>query len=436
MSSVRQVVRWGVQHGAVSAAVRRAARQGDLYALSLVDPAHRVDPYPLYDRVRAQGPLLAGALGHVTASHAVVGEVVRREDLRMDGDEEALPVPLGRLLRWARDRSKFGPVDPPSLLAVEPPDHTRYRRLVSRVFTSRAVEALRPRVQEVADELLDDLAGRPEIDLIPAYASRLPITVISELLSVPPQERERVRDYGRRGAPSLDMALSWPQYRDMDDAVRGFSDWLDGHLARLRREPDDGLLSQLVRLEEDGQGLDHSELRAVAGLVLVAGFETTVNLLGTGAALLLEHPEQLDRLRADPPLWPTAVDELLRHDSPVQLTARLAAEDTELAGLPLRQGSLVLALIGGANRDPEVFDDPAALDVTRANARDHLSFSGGRHYCLGAALARLEGEVGLRALLDRYPDLSLLPGGRCTTTQVLRGWESLPVSPGVPAIPL
>jgi cytochrome P450 len=383
--------------------------------------------------VRAQGPLVAGALGSVTASHAVVGEIVRHEDLRMDGDEQALPAPLGRLLRWARDRSTFGPLDPPSLLAVEPPDHTRYRRLVSRVFTARAVEALRPRVQAVADELLDDLSGRPETDLVEAYASRLPITVISELLSVPPQDRERVRAYGRRGAPSLDMALSWPQYRDTDDSVRGFSAWLDGHLARLRREPDDGLLSQLVQLEEDGQGLDHSELRAVAGLLLVAGFETTVNLLGSGAALLLEHPEQLARLRAEPALWPDAVEELLRYESPVQLTARLVAEDTELAGQVLRRGSLVVALIGGANRDPEVFDDPAQLDVTRANARDHLSFSGGRHYCLGAALARLEGEVGLRALFDRFPDLSLLPGRRRTTTQVLRGWDALPVSTGVPA---
>jgi cytochrome P450 len=229
------------------------------------------------------------------------------------------------------------------------------------------------------------------------------------------------------------MGLSWPQYRDTDDAVRAFSNWLDGHLARLRREPDDGLLSQLVRLEEDGQRLDHSELRAVAGLVLVAGFETTVNLLGSGAALLVEHPEQLARLRADPALWPTAVEELLRYDSPVQLTARLVGEDTELAGRQLRRGSLVVALIGGANRDPEVFDDPTRLDVTRANAREHLSFSGGRHYCLGAALARLEGEVGLRSLLDRYPDLVLLPGRRRTTTQVLRGWEALPVTPGVPA---
>jgi cytochrome P450 len=229
------------------------------------------------------------------------------------------------------------------------------------------------------------------------------------------------------------MALSWPQYRDTDDSVRGFSAWLDGHLARLRREPDDGLLSQLVQLEEDGQGLDHSELRAVAGLLLVAGFETTVNLLGSGAALLLEHPEQLARLRAEPALWPDAVEELLRYESPVQLTARLVAEDTELAGQVLRRGSLVVALIGGANRDPEVFDDPAQLDVTRANARDHLSFSGGRHYCLGAALARLEGEVGLRALFDRFPDLSLLPGRRRTTTQVLRGWDALPVSTGVPA---
>jgi len=422
-----------VLHGSVSATVRQGARQGDLYAQSLVDPAHRADPYPLYDRVRAQAPLVAGRLGHVTASHAVAAEVLRREDLRIDGTDKTLPVPLGRLHVWARDRSTFGPVDPPSLLAVEPPDHTRYRRLVSRVFTARAVEGLRPRVQAVADELLDSLAGRLEVDLVEAYASRLPITVISEVLGVRPQDRQRLWDFGRRGAASVDMALSWPQYRDTDDALRGFSHWLDSHLARLRCERDDGLLSQLVHLEEDGQALDHPELRAVAGLVLVAGFETTLNLLGSGTALLLEHPEQLARLRADPARWSAGVDELLRYESPVQVTARLAAEDTELAGQLVRKDALVVALLGGANRDPEVFDAPARLDVTRANARDHLSFSGGRHYCLGAALARLEGEVGLRALFDRYPDLSLLPGRRRTTTQVLRGWERLPVSLGAPA---
>jgi cytochrome P450 len=168
----------------------------------------------------------------------------------------------------------------------------------------------------------------------------------------------------------------------------------------------------------------------VAGLVLAAGFETTVNLLGSGTVLLLEHPDQLARLREDPSLWSNAVDEVLRYESPVQLTARFALRSTTLAGRTVPRGGLVVTMLGGGNRDPEVFADPDAFDVGRENARDHLSFSGGRHFCLGAALARLEGEVGLRTLFDRFPELALAPGARRTRTRVLRGWEHLPVTTG------
>ena len=427
---IRSRVRWGLQHGVVGVAIRRAAKTGDLQALSVVDPAHRTDPYPLYGQVRARGPLVPGKLGHVTASHAVITEVLRREDFRAGSDVDAMPKVLGQLVRWSRDPRALGPIDPPSLLVVEPPDHTKYRRLVSRVFTARAVEALRERVQAIADALLDELEPLPRAELVEAYCSQLPVTVITEILGVQPQDRDQVLGFGRDGAPSLDVGLTWKQYRVVDDAVRGFQQWLGGHLDRLRRDPGDDLLSQLVHLEDEGQRLDDTELRAIAGLVLAAGFETTVNLLGNGIVLLREHPEQLARLREDATLWPNAVDEVLRYESPVQVTARFALRDTELAGRRVRRGGLVVTMLGGGNRDPEVFADPDRFDVGRTNARDHLSFSGGRHFCLGAALARLEGEIGLRTLFDRFPDLSLAPGARRTTTRVLRGWEHLPVATG------
>lgn len=427
---IRSRVRWGLQHGVVGVAVRRAAKTGDLQALSVVDPAHRTDPYPLYGQVRARGPLVPGKLGHVTASHAVITEVLRREDFRAGSDVDAMPKVLGQLVRWSRDPRALGPIDPPSLLVVEPPDHTKYRRLVSRVFTARAVEALRERVQAIADALLDELEPLPRAELVEAYCSQLPVTVITEILGVQPQDRDQVLGFGRDGAPSLDVGLTWKQYRVVDDAVRGFQQWLGGHLDRLRSDPGEDLLSQLVHLEDEGQRLDDTELRAVAGLVLAAGFETTVNLLGNGIVLLREHPEQLARLREDATLWPNAVDEVLRYESPVQVTARFALRDTELAGRRVRRGGLVVTMLGGGNRDPEVFADPDRFDVGRTNARDHLSFSGGRHFCLGAALARLEGEIGLRTLFDRFPDLSLAPGARRTTTRVLRGWEHLPVATG------
>jgi cytochrome P450 len=404
-----------------------AARGGDLQAHAMTDRAHRADPYPTYERVRARGPVVPGRLGYVTVDHAVATEVLRSDDFRAGPDEDALPGGLSKVLRWARDPHALGPIDPPSLLVVEPPDHTKYRRLVSKVFTARAVEQLRGRTQQIADELLDRMQGRPTVELVDAYCSQLPVTVITEILGVPAADRDRVLGFGRDGAPSLDVGLTWSQFRTVDDAVRGFSDWLGGHLARLRREPGEDLLSQLVHLEDEGQRLDERELRAVAGLVLAAGFETTVNLLGNGVVLLDSHPEQRQRLVDDPSLWPTAVDEVLRYESPVQLTGRFARRDTEVGGVRVKRGGIVVTMLAGCNRDPKVFDDPAVFDVGRANAREHLSFSGGRHFCLGAALARMEGEVGLRSLLDRFPDLSVAPGGRRTTTRVLRGWEHLPV---------
>lgn len=429
-SVVRQRVRWGFQHGIVGLAVRRAARAGDLQATSIVDPAHRADPYPLYERVRARGPLVPGRLGHVTVSHELVTHVLRSDDFRAGSDDDAMPPLLGRMVRWARDPEALGPIDPPSLLVVEPPDHTRYRRLVSRVFTARAVESLRGRVQQIADGLLDELEGLPEVDLVETYCSQLPVTVITEILGVRPEDRAKVLGFGRDGAPSLDVGLTWKQFKVVDDSVRGFQSWLGGHLERLRREPGTDLLSQLVTLEDEGQRLDDTELRAVAGLVLAAGFETTVNLLGSGTVLLLEHPDQLAVLRERPELWPNAVDEILRYEAPVQVTARFALRELELAGRTVPKGGLVVTMLGGANRDPDVFTDPNRFDVARENARDHLSFSGGRHFCLGASLARLEGEVGLRTLLERFPDLALDSGRTRRTTRVLRGWETLPVRTG------
>ena len=266
------------------------------------------------------------------------------------------------------------------------------------------------------------------MDLVEAYCSQLPVTVIAEILGVPLEERERVLRFGTAAAPSLDLGLGWRSFHAMESALAEFEDWLDRHLDAVRRNPGDDLLSELVAARDEDGGLTDDELKATVGLVLAAGFETTVNLLGNGVALLHEHPDQLDRLRAQPDLWPTAVDEVLRHDPPVLLTGRVVTRDTEIAGVPVARGQMITTLLAGANRDPEVFADPHRFDVTRANAGDHVSFSSGRHYCLGAALARMEGEVGLRSLFERYPDLRLEPGARRRPTRILRGYATLPVT--------
>jgi cytochrome P450 len=397
-------------------------------------------PVPVRRRVEALAkPAVRWGLGHLLP-RTVMLHAARRGDLQgrllgasRTGDATQSSGLLSRAFRWSVDTEQLGPLEPPSLLVTEPPDHTRYRKLVTRVFSVRAVEQLRGRTEQIAKDLLDSLDGSDVIDLVGAYCTMLPVTVIAEILGVPLSERERVLAFGAAAAPSLDLGLSWRQFRTVETALADFDAWLSAHLERLRATPGDDLLSQLVAAREDGVGLDDRELKATAGLVLAAGFETTVNLLGNGAALLHDHPDQLARLVAEPQLWSNAVDEILRIDPPVLLTGRSALRDTSVCGVPIAAGTLVTTVLAGANRDPEVFAEPARFDVARPNAREHVSFSAGRHFCLGAALARMEGEVGLRALFDRYPDLRTLPGARRRETRILRGYSTLPVRLGARA---
>jgi cytochrome P450 len=425
---VRAGVHWGVAHGLPTLLLRRAADRGDLQArLIRVGALGTDEVFDLVEEIRAHGPLYRSRIGYVATSHAAVRELLTSDDFRTGFPTDEGPI--GRVARWAAPTT-LHPVEPPSLLVTEPPDHTRYRKLVTRVFTMRAVERLRERTEEIAAGLLDGLERRADgpVDLVEAYCAVLPVTVIAEILGVPEEERGRVLDFGSAAAPSLDLGLGFRRYRTVAQALARFDAWLGDHLDRLRRDPGDNLLSQLVAVREDGQGLSETELKATAGLVLAAGFETTVNLLGNGIALLHDHPGERARVVADPTLWPNVVEEALRLDPPVLLTARMAARDTELAGRPVGAGSMVTAILGGANRDPEVFEDPLRFDVARANARDHIAFSAGRHHCLGAQLARMEGEVGLRAIWERFPDLRLEPGARRRETRILRGFETLPAT--------
>lgn len=429
----RQAARWAALHGVIRFLAGRAARAGDPQAMLIADPATREDPRAVYDRIRADGPLARTRIAHITVDHATAFELLRSDDFRVTAVGVNLPTPLRLVERWTRTGA-LHPLQEPSLLSVEPPSHTRYRTLVSSVFTARAVAAMRERVQATADRLLDELAAAgPTVDLVERYCAQLPVAVISDILGVPEHERARVLEFGELAAPSLDVGLEWGQFRRVEAGLAGFDEWLGRHLDGLRRNPGEDLMSQLAQASQDGQGLDDRELRATAGLVLAAGFETTVNLLGNGARLLVEHPDQLARLQADPSLWPTAVEEVLRLESPVQLTARLAKRDTEVGGRTVPEGGLVVIVLAGANRDPAVFTDPDTVDVGRSNANRHLSFSGGRHFCLGAALARMEGEVGLRSLFERFPELAVAGEGTRRSTRVLRGWASLPVHLGTPA---
>jgi cytochrome P450 len=430
--TARAAVRWALGHALPRTLLHRAAKQGDLHGRMFV--ATQSDDLaalePVLDELRAHGAFYRGKYAAVSADNAAV------RALLSDPAVASGLVPangggrLSRLQAWSMQDAPLGPLTPPSLLVTEPPDHTRYRKLVSRVFSVRAVERLRDRTQEIATGLLDQIDPSRTTDLVARYCSLLPVTVIAEILGVPEDERERVLRFGAAAAPSLDLGLFWRDFRRVESALREFDRWLGDHLDNLRRRPGEDLLSQLLTAQDDGVGLTDTELRSTAGLVLAAGFETTVNLLGNGIALLAGHPEQRALLAEREDLWPNAVDEVLRIDPPVLLTGRMTTADTDVAGVPMRRGSVLVGLLAGANRDPQVFSQPERFDVARENARDHVSFSAGRHYCLGAALARMEGEVGLRTLFQGYPSLRVEPGAVRRSTRILRGYRELPVTLG------
>jgi hypothetical protein len=439
VGEAKSFVRWGGRYGLTRVLLKAGARKGDLHSRMVTDPAARANPYPIYDAIRARGPVSPTRFGLISVDHAVISEVLRNEDFRAGFPTDALAGPIAKALAWARDPAVLGPVAPPSLLATDGPQHARYRRLVSRAFTARAVDALAGDIERVAVDLLDRIDPSGPVDLIAEYAARLPVQVIAGVLGVPVAMQDTFLRWGQAVAPGLDIELDYRTFRHYEAALRELHAWLLQHFAHLRREPGDDLLSRVIlaaRAESaahsggghsGGGELDDSELTSLAGLVLAAGFETTVNLLGNAAVLLMAHPDQLELLQAEPARWANAVEEVLRFDSPVQNTGRHASRDTVLREFPVARNQFVLLCLAGANRDPAVFAEPDSFDVTRPNAKDHLSFSAGSHYCLGAALARLEGEIGLRLLFERFGGLRVAGTPVRRPTRILRGWSHLPV---------
>lgn len=427
---VRRRIRWALRHGIVRRVVGRRAAAGELGARLLVDPAVLADPFPHYDELRAHGIFVHTGLALTTAHHSASVEVLRSRDFGVGNRTPENMPGLVRLGLRAGGRWALGPVQPPSMLAADPPDHTRYRKLVTKAFSAKAIAGLRTRTEQVAAELLDALAARPggTADLVADYAALLPATVIAEMLGAPLAMRDQFLRWGAGGALSLDMGLSYAQFRRSERDIDALHRWMLGHFETIRADPGDDILSALVTAHDDGNSLTEDELSSIAMLLLAAGFETTVNLIGSGAALLMEHPDQLALLREEPARWGNAVDEILRFESPVQRTGRMAVRDTEILGTTIPAGSVVVVQLGGANRDPAVFTDPHRFDVTRPNANENVAFSSGIHYCLGAGLARMEGEVALRALFDRFPDLTPTGPGQRRPTRTLRGYDSLPIA--------
>jgi cytochrome P450 len=378
-------------------------------------PAFLADPHAQFRRLAAAGPLQRTSGGlWVTTSYELCSRVLR--DPRFGHNP-----PTGGFQRGVEPAAR-------SFLTLDPPDHTRLRRLVSKAFGARLIERLRPRIEAVVDELLAGVSG--QVDLISTLAYPLPVVLISELLGVPPRDQERFKGWSDALARGLDPDFLLPE-SDLADRIQAraeFRDYFADLLDRRRAEPRDDLLSELVTVRDGGDLLTTGELLATCVLLLVAGHETTVNLIGNGALALLRNPEQLAWFRAHPEAAPAAVEELLRYDPPVQFTMRAALEDVALDEVTLRQGEAILLLTSAANRDPAVFADPDRLDLSRTDNR-HLAFGLGIHFCLGAPLARLEGQIALTRLFER--DVTLTPDTLTYRDNlVLRGLQSLPVVVG------
>jgi len=393
-------------------------------------PDLRVDPYPWYARYRAHDPLHRcrlpdGRRAWYLFRHRDVTRALRdprfvREARRVYPPEAFPPIPESQRQFWQTTDLW--------ILFRDPPTHTRLRALLGKAFTPPMVEGLRPRIAAVAEDLLRGLRDRREADLLGDFASPLPIIVIAEVLGVPPEDRQLIRAWSLALTNALDVPATPDGYEAGSRATGELTAYLRQIVAARRRRPRNDLISDLIAAEASGEGLSEEELLANCVLLVFAGHETTVNLLGNGMLALLRHPAQLELLRSRPADARDAVEEMLRYDCPVQFARRLAAEDVDLGEQAVRQGDQVRLMLGSANRDPEVYPDPDRFDLRRGGPQ-HSAFGMGIHFCLGAPLARAEAAIAITTLLARFPSLRLRDEPLAWRETVgLRGLTRLPVA--------
>lgn len=389
-------------------------------------PEHRADPYATWNRLREETPIFYSRIfgAWFVTRYEDCLELLSSSKASADRRDLAL-------MKWVlwtnRNEPEFSGFLQRSLLMLEGADHRRLRGLVSKAFTPRRVAALRPRLEALADETLERLASRGEVELVHEFAYPFPVTAIAELLGVPVEDHERFHAWTSDLVQILDPFQGQGGAEPMRRATRELYAYFRSLLEARRREPRDDLMTAMLHAEEDGQKLDENDLLALCVLLLAAGHETTANLIGNSVVTLLRHPGERKRLHDDPTLLPTAVNELLRFESPIQLTDRAIVEDFELGGRVFKKGQLVGIGIAAANRDPRQFEDPDRLDLGR-DPNAHVALGHGSHFCLGSQLAKLETEVALGALLRRYPDFrgsSDPPSWR--RSMLLRGPATLPI---------
>jgi cytochrome P450 len=388
------------------------------------------DPYPTYARLHEEGPLHYVEAGNKWAvwaifSHSECSSIAKDPRLSAKRAQQMLlPLPISRQAEFSELARMFGLW----LIFMDPPEHTRLRKLLNKGFSAAAVEGLRPQAEAVVDRMLKELQPGTEVELMSEFANPMPVRIISELLGVPQAMHDTFVNASRaiaafRGNPNRTVQ----EAQAAQDALIELTEFFRKAVAERRHNKGSDLISLLIDIEEEGEVLTEDELYAQCIALLFAGHETTRNLIGNGMYTLLQNPQQTAELREKPEIIRSAVEELLRYESPVQFTARVLKEDIEVCGQPIRKGWTVLCMLGAANRDPKQFEEPDRLDLKRLN-NQHLAFSAGLHFCIGAQLARLEGQIALRSLVQRFPNMKLAgPRPEWASTFGLRGLKSLPV---------
>jgi len=391
-------------------------------------PGMLANPYAMYRALREQSPIYWSPVMESWIFTRYDDADFVLTDPRFSADRSRGRNRFSQMMQ--EQEQEFGPFSRvQTMLSSDPPDHTRLRRLVSKAFTPRAVENLRPRIHEIVNKLLDPMEKGGEFDLVNEVCYPLPVIVIAEMLGVPPGDRPQFKRWSTDVVQTLGGPFTPPEvFQKARESLEELAEYLRAFISDRRQHPKEDLISWLVAAEDGGQILSEDEIFATAILLLIAGNETTTHLIGSGMLALFRNPEEMKRLRNDPSLMPSAVEELLRYTGPVHLTGRVPKEDLEIGGQEVKEGDVCIALLAAANRDPAHYADPERLDVGR-NPTDHLGLGDGIHFCLGAPLARAEAQIAIGTMLQRFPEMECLDlapewGG----TFIIRGVKTLPVS--------
>lgn len=391
------------------------------------DPEFQTNPYPIYHSLRSVEPIHQSFTGMWVLTRYADAKAVLR-DPRFCVDKMPKNVKHKSNYLEQRNLDRLAQAIDKWLIFLDPPEHTRLRGLISKAFSSTSVNFLRPQIQKITDELISKIRHKGSMDIISDFACPLPCNVIAAILGVPVEDWFKLYYWSDKLSNILDPLRSLEDYEQMNKVAQEFTDYFKILIAQRQKSPQQDLLSALITVKEQDNKLSEQEIISVCMLLFFTGEETTVNLIGNGMLAFLHHPQQMQQIKTQPMLIQSAVEEILRYDSPIQITTRVATEDIVLDGVTVRCGEKVLVVLGAANRDPAQFPDPDRFDITRAN-NSHLAFADGIHYCLGAVLTRIEAEIAINALLQQLPDLKLSPDKLEWRNKVaFRSLKALPVT--------